>query len=317
MKKKILSGHNFHRDPFQKLEAEFEITYPQKSHFKKDEILEMIGEYDIFIPNFSFNTDKDIIDKGSKLKLIANYGVGYNNIDVDYAAEKGIVVTNTPNSVLEPTAEMCFGLMNAAARRIGYYNNKLRTPEGVGWGIYDNPGVTLYGKTLGILGFGRIGQAVARRAIASGMKIIYHNRNKVDRKIEAEYNAEYVSFDELLTRSDVLTIQIPATPETENIINEQAFSKMKKSAVLINTSRGTTVDENALIKALQENRIFAAGLDVYKNEPKINPELLKLDNVVLTPHAGTQTIETRDDMQAEVADNILGFFKGEKISRVN
>ena len=137
MKKKILSGHNFHREPFSELETLFDITYPEKSYFKKDEILEMIGEYDVFIPNFSFFTDKEIIDKAVNLKLIANYGVGYNNIDVDYAAQKGITVTNTPQAVLEPTAELCFGLMHAVARKIGYFNNKLRGSERVGWGLYD------------------------------------------------------------------------------------------------------------------------------------------------------------------------------------
>lgn len=317
MKKKILSGHNFHREPFGILEEDFDITYPSKSYFKKEEILEMIGDYDIFIPNFSFLTNKEIIDKGKNLQLIANYGVGYNNIDVDYAAEKGIVVTNTPNSVLEPTAELCFALMGAVARQIGFYNNKLRTAESVGWGLYDTPGVSMYNKTLGILGFGRIGQAIAQRAIAAGMSVIYHNRHKVSEEIENKYNAKYVSFDELLSSSDFLSINAPATDETYHIINETAIGKMKPSAILINTSRGSTVDEQALIKALRENRIFGAGLDVYEKEPKINPEFFELDNVVLTPHAGTQTIEARHDMQTEVANNIINFYKGEKISRVN
>lgn len=317
MKKKILSGHNFHREPFSELEAQFDITYPEKSYFKKDEILEMIGEYDVFIPNFSFFTDKEIIDKASNLKLIANYGVGYNNIDVEYAAQKGITVTNTPRSVLEPTAELCFGLMHAVARKIGYFNNKLRGSERVGWGLYDNLGLSLYGKTLGIYGMGRIGQAIARRAIASGMNIIYHNRRQLDPVIEKEYNAKYVSFDDLLIQSDYISINAPATSETYHIINAGAIAKMKSSAILVNTSRGSTVDEKALIEALKENRIYGAGLDVYETEPNINPEFFALDNVVLTPHAGTQTLEGRHDMQREVASNIIGFFKGEKISKVN
>lgn len=317
MKKKILSGHNFHREPFQVLNELFDVTYPPSGYFKKDQILDIIGEYEVFIPNFSFYTDREIIDKAKNLKLIANFGVGYNNIDVAYAAEKGIVVTNTPNSVLEPTAELCFGLIHAVARRIGFYNNKLRTPEGVSWGLYDNPGVAVYGKTLGIYGFGRIGQAIARRAIASGMNIIYHNRKPVAKEIEEEYNARYVSFDELLSQSDFVSINAPATPETYHIINDEAIDKMKSNAILINTSRGSTVDEIALIKALKNNRIFGAGLDVYETEPRINPEFFKLDNVVLTPHAGTQTIEGRYDMQREVAENIINFYDGKEISKVN
>ncbi|MEN9919716.1 MAG: hypothetical protein RL662_2152 [Bacteroidota bacterium] len=317
MKKKILSGHHFHHEPFSILEDQFSITYPVKDRFKKEEILELIEDYDVFIPNFSFQTDRDIIDRAKKLKLIANFGVGYNNIDVAYAAERGIVVTNTPNSVLEPTAELCFGLLNAVARQIGFYNNKLRTPQGVGWGIYDNPGVAIYGKTLGILGFGRIGQSVARRAVASGMQIIYHNRNRVSEDIEQQYNATYVSFDELLSQSDFISINAPATSDTYHIINDEAIRKMKSNAVLINTSRGSTVDEKALIRALQQKRIFGAGLDVYETEPKINPDFLVLDNVVLTPHAGTQTIEGRHDMQREVAINIINFYNSGQITRVN
>ncbi len=317
MKKKILSGHNFHREPFSILEDQFEITYPEKSRFTKEEIAEMIGDYDVFVPNFSFFTDKEIIDKGHKLKLIANYGVGYNNIDTDYAAQKGIAVTNTPFAVLEPTAELCFALMGAVARRIGFFNSRLRTPEGVKWGIYDNPGVALYNKTLGIFGFGRIGQAVARRALASGMNIIYHNRNRVDVKVEEMYKARYVSFDELLSASDFISVNVPATDETYHIINDEAIHKMKANAILINTSRGSTIDEKALIKALKEKRIFGAGLDVHENEPKINPDFFELENVVLTPHVGTQTIEGRDDMQLEVAKNILNFYSGDDISRVN
>ncbi|QIK59412.1 NAD(P)-binding domain-containing protein [Dysgonomonas sp. HDW5A] len=317
MKKKILSGHNFHREPFQVLNEQFDLTYPPSGYFKKDQILDIIGEYEVFIPNFSFYTDKEIIDKAKNLKLIANFGVGYNNIDVEYAARKGIVVTNTPNSVLEPTAELCFGLIHAVARRIGFYNNKLRTPEGVSWGLYDNPGIAIYGKTLGIYGFGRIGQAIARRAIACGMNIIYHNRRPVAKEMEEKYNARYVSFDELLSQSDFISINAPATPETYHIIDEAAIDKMKSNAVLINTSRGSTVDEAALIEALKNNRIFGAGLDVYETEPRINPEFFKLDNVVLTPHAGTQTIEGRYDMQREVAENIINFYAGKPISKVN
>ncbi len=317
MKKKILSGHNFHREPFQVLNEQFDLTYPPSGYFKKDQILDIIGEYEVFIPNFSFYTDKEIIDKAKNLKLIANFGVGYNNIDVEYAAQKGIVVTNTPNSVLEPTAELCFGLIHAVARRIGFYNNKLRTPEGVSWGLYDNPGIAIYGKTLGIYGFGRIGQAIARRAIACGMNIIYHNRKPVAKEMEEKYNARYVSFDELLSQSDFISINAPATPETYHIIDEAAIDKMKSNAVLINTSRGSTVDEVALIEALKNNRIFGAGLDVYETEPRINPEFFKLDNVVLTPHAGTQTIEGRYDMQREVAENIINFYAGKPISKVN
>lgn len=317
MRKKILFAYNFHRDVFKELENVFDVTYPEKEYLTKDEVMEMIVDYEIFIPNFSFYTDSEVIDKAERLELIANFGVGFNNIDVEYAAQKQITVTNTPNSVLEPTAELCFGLMSAVARRIGFYNNKLRTTEGLKWGLYDNPGVAIYGKTLGIYGMGRIGQAIARRAIAAGMNIIYHNRKRIDRSIEDEYNARYVSFDELLSQSDFISLNAPATHDTYHIINEASIDKMKTNAILINTARGALIDEKALIKALKENRIFGAGLDVFETEPHINPEFLELDNVVLTPHAGTQTLEGRHDMQREVLNNIFGFYNGGKISKVN
>lgn len=317
MKKKILSTYKFHREPFKILENDFEITYPDEKAFRKEELLEMIHNFDVLIPNFSFYTDKELMDKASKLKLIANFGVGFNNVDVEYASKKGIVVANTPNSVLEPTAELCFGLIHVVARRIGFYNNKLRTADGLKWGLYDNAGLPLYGKTLGIIGCGRIGQAVARRAVASGMKVIYNNRHRLPAETENLYNARYVDCDTLFSESDVISLNAPATPDTFHIINERNIGLMKSTAIIINTSRGSVVDEGALIKALQEKRIFGAGLDVFNNEPHIDPRFLELDNVVLTPHTGTQTIEGRHEMQSEVASNIINFFNGRAFSRVN
>lgn len=314
---KILFGYRFKPEGFVALEKDFDLTYPEREHFRKEDIIERIADYDVLVPNFSFMTDKDVIDNAPRLRLIANFGVGYNNIDVEYATTKGIAVANTPQSVLEPTAELCFGILCATARNIGFYNNKLRTPEGLSWGLYDNPGVAMYGKTLGIIGMGRIGQAVARRAIASGMKIIYHNRHRLDQTIEKQYDAEYVSFDKLIETSDFISLNAPATQETAQMIGEKEFARMKSSAILINTARGSLVDENALIKALRNKEIFAAGLDVYPKEPKINPELLALDNVLLCPHAGTQTIEGRLDMQREVSENIINFFKGLPFAKVN
>lgn len=315
--KKILMGHDFKREGFKSLEGKFEMIYPQSEHFKREEVLELIADIDVLIPNFSFQTDKEIMDAAKKLRLIANYGVGYNNIDVAYASQKGLTVTNTPNSVLEPTAELCFALLLATARRIGYYNNKLHAGERLGWGLFDNPGLPVYGQTLGIYGMGRIGQAVARRAVASGMKIIYHNRRRLDKSIEEKYGAIYVDFDTLLRESDFVSLNAPATAETHHLIGEAEFKKMKSTAILINTARGILVDERALIEALKNEEIFAAGLDVFENEPKISPELFDFENVVLTPHAGTQTYAARLDMQKEVAKNIINFFEGGEINKVN
>lgn len=317
--KKILIAYRLKPEGLKALEGKYDITLPaDKSYFTKGEVLKMITDYEVLVPNFSFYTDKEIMDKAVKLELISNYGVGFNNIDIDYATKKGIVVTNIPNSTREPTAEFAFALLMAAGRRIGYYDRKLRTPQGVSWGIYAESGQSVYGKTLGIIGMGRIGQSLARRALASGMEIIYHNRNRLDKAIEHIYNARYVTFEELLQTADYISLNAPYTLQTHHMIGEEQLNMMKPTAVFINTARGTMVDEKALAKALKEKRIWAAGLDVYENEPHILPELLELDNVVLAPHAATKTIEDRINMSVEMAQNIVGFYEETfPISRVN
>ena len=317
--KKVLIAYRLKPEGLQELEGKYAVTLPrEKSYFTKEEVMEMIPDYEVLVPNFSFYTDKGILDKGRKLELISNYGVGFNNIDVDYATHKGIAVTNIPNSTREPTAEFAFALLVAAGRRIGYYDRRLRTPEGVSWGVYAEGGLPVYGKTLGIIGMGRIGQSLARRAVAGGMEIIYHNRSRLDTMIEKQYNARYVSLDDLLQTSDYISLNAPSTPETFHMIGEKQFQLMKSTAVFINTARGNMVDEKALVHALKEEKIWAAALDVYENEPHILPELLALDNVLLAPHAGTKTMEDRISMSVEMVQNIIGFYEGSyNISRVN
>ncbi len=317
--KKVLIAYRMKPEGLVVLNEKYEVTLPKdKSYFTKEDVLELIPEYEVFVPNFSFYTDKEIMDRGAKLELISNYGVGFNNIDVAYATQKGIVVTNIPNSTREPTAEFAFALLLGAARRIGYYDRKLRSPKGVSWGLYDESGLSVFGKTLGIIGMGRIGQSLARRAVASGMQIIYNNRNRLSEDIEKLYGASYVSKNELLETADFISINAPSTPETYHMISEKEFNMMKPTAIFINTARGDLVDEAAMAIALKENKIWAAGLDVYENEPHILPELLKLDNVLLAPHAGTKTIEDRIAMSVEMAKNIVGFYEGTySVSRVN
>lgn len=317
--KKILFAYRFKPEGLKELEGKYEMVAPKdKSYFSKEEVMELIPDFEVFVPNFSFYTDKEIIEKGKKLELISNYGVGFNNIDVEYATSKGIAVTNIPNSVLEPTAEFAFGLLMAAARRIGYYDRKIRTPEGVSWGVYRDAGLPVFGKTLGIIGMGRIGQAIARRAVASGMQILYHNRHRLDENIEKKYDARYVDLQHLLRESDYVSLNAPYTPETHKMMGETQFNMMKPTAVFINTARGSMVDETALIQALKEEKIWAAALDVFENEPHINPEFFALDNVVLAPHAGSRTVEDRIKMSIEMGRNIIGFYEGKyTISRVN
>ena len=306
--KKVLITYKLNPEIAKELDGKVEYVLPEKSGFRREEVLEMIADFDVLVPNFSFYTDKEIMDKGTKLKLISNFGVGYNNIDVEYARKKGITVTNIPNSVTEPTAEFAFALLLAAGRRVGYYDCKIRTPEGLSWGLYDEPGLPIYGKSLGVIGMGRIGQALARRALASGMTIMYHNRNPLDKSIEDKYNAKYVSLETLLRESDYISLNAPSSEETVKMIGKKELEMMKSTAVFINTARGNMVDELALAHALKEKQIWAAGLDVFENEPKVSPQLLELDNVVLAPHAATKTLEARDEMGLEVIRNILGFF---------
>lgn len=318
MKKiKVLLGYAFAKEGFAHLEDRFELIYPTDKKFTKEELIARLSGVEVLVPNFASPTDKEIIDAGTDLKLICNFGVGYDSIDVKYAAEKGIAVTNTPTSVLEPTAEVAFAHILATSRMLGYFNTKLHNKERVDWTLFGDLGMPVYGQTLGIYGMGRIGQSIARRALAFGMRIIYHNRNRLDTSIEHALKATYVDFDLLLAESDFVSLNAPATPETYHLMGEAEFKKMKKSAILINTARGSLVDERALIKALQTKEIHGAGLDVYENEPKISPELFELDNVVLTPHIGTKTMAYRMDMQKEVAKNIVNFFEGGQVDKVN
>ncbi len=317
-KRKVLVPFNLFRESLSELEKHFDITYPADKAITKEQALPIIGEFDALLPPFAFKVDKEMIDAAKKLKIIANFGVGYDNIDIEYATKKGIVVTNTPDPVIEPTAELAFSLMLAAARRIAELDRKMRQPGVLKIRVMGNLGTGLFGKTLGIIGMGRIGQAVARRAIASGMKIIYHNRKQLPLEIENKYNARYVSLDELLKTSDFVSLNAPATAETKHIIGKKELGIMKSSAILINTARGSLIDEQALAEALQSNQILSAALDVFENEPNVYPALLQLDNVVLSPHNGTGTIDGRMEMGHFAAQNIIRFFEGKTdITRVN
>lgn len=318
MRKKVLITYTLHPEPLQELMQNYDVTMPESGTMKREEVLELIADYEVLVPNFGFYTDQEMMDKGVKLELISNYGVGFNNIDVDYATKKGIAVTNTPRSTCEPTAELAFALLIGAARRIGFYDRKLREERGIDWSNYGDAGLSLWNKTLGIIGMGRIGRAVARRAIASGMNIVYHNRNRVSEEIEAKYGARYVSLEELLKTSDFVSLNAPSTPETWKMMGTKEFELMKESAIFTNTARGNMVDEDALIDALKHNKIWAAGLDVYENEPKIHPGFMTLDNVLLAPHAGTKTVEDRNKMAEEMAQNIIGFYEDKyTVARVN
>ena len=316
---RILVSTRLFNEGFEELMDKYEVVFPEKELFTKQDVINLIPGFDAFISTFQFKMDKEVIEaaKGS-IKIIANYGVGYNNVDVDYATQCGIVVTNTPDPVVEPTAELALALMLAAARRVGECDRKMRIPDGLKWGVMQNLGQSLFGKTLGIIGMGRIGQALARRALGCGMKIVYYNRTKLTPEIENQYLTHRIELDELLKTSDVVSVHTPLTDETFHLIDSNRLKQMKSSAILINTSRGPVVDESALITALQTGVIASAGLDVFENEPTISPELYELDNVVLAPHNGTGTVDARIEMSRFVSQNIIRYFEGRTdISKVN
>ena len=244
--------------------------------------------------------------------------MGFNNIDLEACRERGIRVTNTPQPVIEPTAELAFALMHDVARRTAEFDRKLRQGTAEAFGVMNNLSHSLYGKTLGIIGMGRIGQALARRAVASGMRIVYHNRRPLgDEAMRLlGYDASFVSKDELLRTADFVSLNLPYTPEVKHLIGAIELKMMKKSAYLINTARGAHVDEEALVKALKDGVIAGAAMDVYEHEPKIHPELLTLDNVVLSPHTGTGTWEGRIAMCENVCENILAW-QQQDINKMN
>ena len=312
---KVLVSHSLYPESFTGFPEDFHIIKPQEGSFTHEEILEKIADVDAFIPMFDLKVPAEVIKAGKKLKIISNVGVGYNNIDIKTAKEHNTIVCNTPTPVTEPTAELAMTLMGSIARGLVLSDRKVRNSS-VKWGVLENIGRGLYGKTLGIVGMGRIGQATARRAVASGMKVVYHSRNRVSEKIENKYNAEYKSLDELLKVSDFVSLHTPLTDETHHLINEEKLNLCKPSAYIINTARGAVIDEKALISALKSGKIKGAALDVYENEPKISNELLKLDNVVLVPHIGTATRETRNEMAAQATQNVVNYFKGHHIHRV-
>jgi lactate dehydrogenase-like 2-hydroxyacid dehydrogenase len=315
---KILVTYDMFREGFTELESRYDVTFPEGRDFTYEEVLEMIPEYDVLCSMFNFPVNKELVDAAPNLKMVANYAAGYNNIDVAYCVEKGITVANTPHPVIAPTANIALGLMLDVARRISECDRKLRK-EGTNMKVtvLDNLGIGITGKTLGIIGMGNIGKALAKRANACGMEVIYHNRRQLYADEESDLNVTYVSKEELLAQADFVSLNAPYTPETYHIIGEAELKQMKSSAVLINTARGPLVDEKALVQALKEGTIHGAGLDVFEFGDHPLPELLEMDNVVLVPHIGTQTWETRIEMAQAVCNNVIGFLEGDRpVTRV-
>jgi glyoxylate reductase len=290
----------------------FDVTVLSESPPERGELLEAVRGAAGILTTVTEKMDAQLIDAaGDGLRVIANMAVGYDNIDVEAATERGVVVTNTPEVLNETTADTAFMLLLAAARRLGEAERLLRSGGWDAWGPKQLRGPDVWGKRLGVVGFGRIGQALARRARGFDMDLVYHDQYR-NQEAERELGARYLELDDLLRTSDFVSVHTPLTPETTHLIGVEELEKMKPEAVLVNTSRGPVVDEAGLAQALAEGRIFAAGLDVYEEEPEVHPKLLELQNVVLAPHIGSASIETRDRMAALAAENIVAVLRGEE-----
>lgn len=286
-------------------------VYKKNFPISQQELIHEVKDADAVISLLTDKFDKKIISQMERCRIIANYAVGFNNIDVNLAKEKGIVVTNTPDVLTEATAEIAISLALCCARRIVEGDKFVRAGKFKGWKPDLLLGTELKNKTFGIIGAGRIGTAASIRAKAFEMKIIYFSRTR-NAKLEKLTGAKKVTLNNLLKISDFISIHVPLTKDTFHLIDKKRLSLLKKSAILINTSRGEIIDEKELIKMLKNRRIFSAGFDVYENEPVINPDLLKLDNIVLLPHIGSATIETRNNMAMLAARNVDAVLKEKK-----
>jgi glyoxylate reductase len=276
------------------------------------ELLQAIEEADVLVPTVTDRIDAGVLSHaGENLKLIASFGTGVDHIDLKTARQRGINVTNTPGVLTEDTADMTMALILAVPRRLAEGERLVRSGDWHGWGPTSMLGHRIWGKRLGIIGMGRIGQAVARRAKGFGLSVHYHNRRRVHADIEAELEATYwESLDQMLSRMDIISVNCPHTPATYHLLSARRLKLLNPHAYIVNTSRGEVVDENALTRMLTAGELAGAGLDVFEHEPAINPKLLKLDNVVLLPHMGSATIEGRIAMGEKVIINIKTFADG-------
>jgi glyoxylate reductase len=256
--------------------------------------------------------DREFLDAAPALGIVANVAVGYDNIDIETCTERSVRVSNTPGVLTDATADLAMGLLLAVTRRLGEGERLIRSGASWSWGMFMMLGTAIQGRRLGIVGMGQIGTAMAIRARAFGMEVVYHNRSRVDPDIERRLDARLVPLDELLATSDVVSLHCPYGDATHHLIDAAALASMRRSAHLVNTARGPIVDEAALVEALRGGRIAGAALDVFENEPDVHPGLLELDNVVLAPHLGSATVATRAAMAELAARNVVAFLRGDE-----
>ena len=284
---------------------------PHDRPLSADELHSAVAGADAAVTLLHDRVDDAFLDAaGPALRIVANVAVGYDNVDVEACARRGVVVSNTPGVLTEATADIAFALILMSTRRLGEGERLIRARTPWSWSMFFMLGTGLQGKTLGIVGLGKIGQATARRARAFGMEIVYAGRRRAAEDVEAELSARFLPLDELLTTADVVTLHCPLSAETRHLIDAAALARMQQSSHLVNTTRGPVVDEAALAEALRARAIAGAGLDVFEREPEVHPDLLELENVVLIPHLGSATIETRTAMGVLAAENVVAVLGG-------
>jgi glyoxylate reductase len=312
-KPKLFSTHILFEGPRQKLAEHFDVEYwPGEERPHRDEFLKRVAGKDALVCLLTEKIDREALDAaGPSLRIVANVAVGYDNIDVPACSERKIAVTNTPGVLDETTADFAWTLLMAVARRLIEADRLARSGAWTKWNLDQLCGTDVWGKTLGIIGLGRIGRAMARRASGFRMRVIYHSTTRAPLEIEKELNAEYVSQDEVFARADFISLHVPLNAATRGLIGPAQLAKMKRSAFLINTTRGPVVQESALIDALEKGAIAGAALDVFEREPAI-PDGLRRDNVVLAPHLGSASTETRTKMALIAVENAIAFFAGQR-----
>lgn len=292
-------------------EAGFDVRVnPDDRPLPRAELFSLVAEADALLCMLSDPVNAELLDAAPNLKVVSNYAVGFDNVDVAEARRRGIEVTTTPDVLTEATADLAWALLLAASRRIGEGDRLVRAGEWTGWGPNQLIGQPVGGRTLGIIGMGAIGRAVARRGRGFSMPVVYFNRNRLDAAVEAELGARYVTVDELIATADVISLHAPLNDESRHLLDAAAFARMKPTAVLVNTGRGALIDEAALVEALRTGQIAAAGLDVYEREPALTEGLTELDNVVMAPHLGSATTTARAAMVRLCAENIGNVLAG-------
>ncbi len=309
----VLATHPLFEEPRRLLEQHFDVQYWREPvRPPRDFLLKHVADRDALVCLLTEKINDELLDAAPKVRIVANVAVGFDNIDVAACTRRKIVATNTPGVLDETTADFAWTLLMAIARRLGEGEKLLRSGQWTGWSLDQLCGADVNGKTLGLLGFGRIGRTVARRALGFHMRVIYNDAVRAPAEVEKDLRAEFMERERVLAEADFVSVHVPLLPDTRQLMNAERFKVMKPTAYLINTSRGPVVDEAALVAALDSRQIAGAALDVYENEPKVHPGLISRSDVVLAPHIASASIETRTKMAMMAVGNVIALFAGQK-----